>query len=396
MTTTGSLVRLRADNTRAVTALLAAAGSLSRADLARRTGLSRATISSLVADLIERGLVVEAPGRGRPLNGRSGRPPVLVHLSAPAGVVAGVDLGHAHVRVAVADRTGSVLAEHKVDLDVDSRGVETLDLAAAMLADGLHEAGVPPADLRQVVMCVPGPLDARSARVGSQIMPGWTDLPPAEELARRVGVPVHAENDANLGALAEIAHGAARGVSDLVHVKVASGLGAGLVLGGRLHLGTRGLAGELGHVTLPGGGQQCRCGRRGCLETVVTVPRVLAALSAATGPGLDAAGLLRLDREDRAEVGDSVREVLEQVGRVLGRPLAQLVTVLDLQCVVVGGVLAGSESFLAGVREGVRAHDRADATPVVDVRAGLLGERAEVLGAVTAALARAVDAAASR
>jgi predicted ArsR family transcriptional regulator len=142
VTTPGSLERLRAANSRALTSLLAAEGPMSRADLARGTGLSRTTVSSLVTALIATGQVCETTGRGRPHKGGSGRPPVLVALSAPAGGVAGVDVGHRHIRVAAADRTGTILAEELVAVDVDAHGAEALDRAAGMVRTALRAAGL--------------------------------------------------------------------------------------------------------------------------------------------------------------------------------------------------------------------------------------------------------------
>ncbi len=137
---------------------------MSRADLARGTGLSRTTVSSLVTELIGIGRITEIADRGRPHKGGSGRPPVLVALSAPAGGVAGVDIGHGHVRVAVADRTGQVLAEELALVDVDSHGAEALDRAARMVRAAAPAAGLPLSDLHAVGMCVPAPLDRRSAK----------------------------------------------------------------------------------------------------------------------------------------------------------------------------------------------------------------------------------------
>ena len=142
MVTAGALERLRDANRRSITGLLAGEGPMSRADLARGTGLSRTTVSSLVTDLIAGGEVVETADRGRPHKGGSGRPPHLVALSTPRGAVAGVDIGHGHVRVAVADRSGVVLAEDVDLLDVDEHGVDALDRAARMVRDGLSAAGL--------------------------------------------------------------------------------------------------------------------------------------------------------------------------------------------------------------------------------------------------------------
>ena len=253
---------------------------MSRADLARGTGLSRTTVSSLVADLIAGGHVVETTDRGRPHKGGSGRPPLLVTLSAPPGGVAGVDIGHGHVRVAVADRTGAVLAEElgsSTSTPTGRRRSTGADWCAAPW--GGRRGRGRPAPRRHVRARAAGPpLGPDQHRHPAGLArPG-----PRRGAQPRLGVPVVADNDANLGALAELHHGVARGVTDVVYVKVASGLGAGIVLGGRLHRGATGIAGEIGHVQVGEDGQVCRCGNRGCLETVVAAPGCSACCSRRT------------------------------------------------------------------------------------------------------------------
>jgi predicted NBD/HSP70 family sugar kinase len=384
VTTPGSLERLRAANMRAILTLLAGEGPMSRADLARGTGLSRTTVSSLVTALIGTGQVAETTGRGKPHKGGSGRPPVLVTLSAPEGGVAGVDIGHGHIRVAVADRTGTILAEELAVVDVDAHGAESLDQAAAMVRDALRAAELPRTDLHAVGMCVPAPLDRRSSRVSTGILRGWRDLSPGEELERRLGVPVFADNDANLGALAELNHGVARGIDDLVYVKLASGLGAGIVLGGRLHRGTSGIAGEIGHVQVGEDGQVCRCGNRGCLETLVAAPRLVGLLQPAYDEELSTERIRELDEDGDA----GVRRVLTDAGRTTGRALADLCNSLNPQAVVVGGSLGTSASLVAGIRASIDRYAQPDTAAAVRVVSGELGDRAEIIGTVALAIAR--------
>ncbi len=384
----GSLERLRAGNSRAVISLLAAQGAMSRADLARATGLSRTTVSSLVTTLIASGHVIETTDRGSPHKGGSGRPPLLVALSAPAGGVVGVDIGHGHIRVAAADRTGAVLTQEVASVDVDSHGAQALDRAARMARAALKRAGLSRGELQAIGMCVPAPLDRRSARISTGILPGWQDLEPGAELERRMGVPVFADNDANLGALAEVSHGAARGVADLVYVKVASGVGAGIVLGGRLHRGTTGIAGEIGHVQVGEDGQVCRCGNRGCLETIVSAPRIAELLGAAYDERLSTERVLELD-----EAGDAgVRRVLSDAGRTVGRALADLCNSLNPELVVVGGSLGTSTSLLEGVRASIDRYAQPDTAAAVRVAPAELGEQAEVTGAIALAVARVAAA----
>jgi len=353
-------------------------GPASRADLVRRTGLSRVTVSGLVADLIERSIVVE---RGQQAAaGSAGRRPTVLGLGPAAGAVLGVDFGHTHLRVVAADLSGEVLAEGHRALDVDRSAGEALDQAAGLVDALLKEAGVDRADVAGVGMGLPGPIDRRTGVVGSSvILPGWAGLRPADELERRLDLAVEVDNDANLGALAEVVFGAARGARDVVYVKVSSGVGAGLFVGGRIHYGASGVTGELGHTQVDPDGSLCRCGSRGCLETRAAAPALLEILRPRHGDGLTADGLVRL-----AHGGDvGCRRVLEEAGRLIGRALADVSNLLNPEVIVVGGELGGSgESLLTGIRTAVDRFALPAVATAVDVRSGRLGPRAEVLGAV--------------
>jgi predicted NBD/HSP70 family sugar kinase len=388
MPTSGALERLRAANQRTVLGLLAGEGPMSRADLVRASGLSRTTVSSLIAELIRGGQVTETDDRARPHKGGSGRPPVVVRLSAPAGAVAGVDVGHGHVRVAVADRLGAVLAEDHALVDVDAHGAEVLDRTAAMVRSLTATGGLEAGELQAVGMCVPAPLDRRSSRIRTGIMPGWQGLLPGEELERRLGVPVHADNDANLGALAELHQGSARGRHDVVYLKIASGVGAGLVMGGRLHRGASGIAGEIGHVQVSEDGHVCRCGNRGCVETMVSASRLLELLRPAYGEQLTIGQVLALD----AECDAGVRRVLSDAGRIIGRAVADLANSLNPELVVVGGTLGRSPSMVEGLRSSIDRYAQPDTAAALDVVPGALGDRSELVGAVALAIARVATA----
>ncbi|WP_121252277.1 ROK family transcriptional regulator [Nocardioides ferulae] len=385
MVSHGSLERLRTANRRALVSLLGAEGPMSRADLARGTGLSRTTVSTLIGELIASGHVTETTVRGRPHKGGSGRPPLLVALATPPGVVAGIDVGHRHVRVALSDRSAAVLAEQVESVDVDADGGAALDRVAEIVTTLLATSGFGREELHAIGMCVPAPLDRRSARVGTGILPGWRDLPPAEELRRRLDVRVVVvDNDANLGALAEHSRGAAKGVADIIYVKIASGVGAGIVLGGRLHRGATGIAGELGHVQVDEDGQVCRCGNRGCLETLVAAPRLLELLQPAYDEPLTEERVLALDAEGDA----GVRRVLGDAGRAVGRALADLCNSLNPERIVLGGSLGTSGSLGEGVRTSLTRFAQPDTAAALQVVPGRLGDRAEVLGALALAISR--------
>src|SRR5918997_595512 len=243
----GSLASLRWRNRQRVIDALRSHGTISRAEIARRTGLSRSTVSSLVADLQADGLVVEREEPGAAHGEQGGRPPILLSFDASAGVALGI--GFDHDRVAVADLSSHILAERAVPIDTDHEAHEGLDVALGLVEEVLAEAGTDRSRVIGAGLGLPGPVHTEDGVIGSSaILPGWVGVAAAEELRRRLGVPVSVDNDANLGALGELTHGAGRGAADMVYVKITSGIGAGLILNGRLYRGFGGMARELGHV----------------------------------------------------------------------------------------------------------------------------------------------------
>jgi predicted NBD/HSP70 family sugar kinase len=315
MATAGSLEALRELNRLRVIDALRQRGTASRSDIARHTGLSRTTVTTLVSDLQAKGLVVEQP-LGE-IQGR-GRPPTLLRLDPSVGAVVGIHFDHRLVRVAVAD-------------------------------------------------------------LSSTVLPGWAGLNAMDELTARLDLQVSVDNDANLGALAEVSFGAGRGLSDVIYVMVSSGVGAGIVLDGKLHRGVTGVAGELGHVNVRADGAVCRCGNRGCLETVASTDAVLSLLRPAHGAGLTVRRLVEL-----LDAGDAgAQRVVTDAGHEIGRVLAGLCNVLSPSGVIVGGDLGvAAGPLLNGIREALDRYALPPVRAALELRAGVLGERAEVLGAL--------------
>jgi predicted NBD/HSP70 family sugar kinase len=359
-----------------------ASGTITRSDIARETGLARSTISSLVGELTEQGVIVEhedvAPSSG-------GRPPVLLSLNPRAGLVLGVHFDHPRVRVAVADLAHTILAEADHALDIDNNAVAGLDSAAALAHRVLDEIGADIADVLGVGVALSGPVDQITGRVGSSaILPGWFGVDVQTELHQRLNLTIHVDNDANLGALAESVLGAGRGATEMIYVMMAWGVGSGLILDGRPYRGARGTAGELGHVLVDESGPMCRCGNRGCLETLVGAGALIALLRPAHGE-------LTLQRMvDLAREGDPACErVLGDAARVVGRALAALCNQLNPARIVVGGELAEAGAVLLDpLRTAVRHYALRPAADEIDVVAGQLGESAELLGAVALVIAQ--------
>ncbi len=363
----GSTASLRAANQSRVLAALRTAladGAPTQAELARLTGLAPATVSNIVRELSTAGLVESEPGSGR--RGSS------IRLSPTAGLVAGVDFGHSHVAVAVGDLTGRVFAEERTRTTDQLSHEEALDLASSILHRLLDGRG----PLRQVGLGLPAPVKNNVVR-SAAIFPGWEDVDAGAAAAEVFGVPVQVENDANLGALAEHRQGTGRGHNTLVFVKIASGVGAGIVVDDRLFHGADGTAGEIGHLTVSDQGPMCRCGSRGCLETYTSSEHILRLVSA-TLPGATLQDLV-----DEATSGNvSARRALEDAGLHLGWALASLVNLLNPSVVILGGEMVRAGDLLLGpARTGLRRHalDAVAQTPVV---ASELGSRASLVGAV--------------
>jgi predicted NBD/HSP70 family sugar kinase len=379
VTSTGSLEGLRERNKLRVIEALRQQGTASRSDLARLTGLSRTTITSLVADLQGRGLVVEQTGPSDTGPAGRGRPPTLLRLDPSAGTALGVYFGHDHVRVAAADLSSTVLAERTVELDVDHSQAASFDAAVSLVDVVLDEAGHARSDVIGVGMGLSGPVDLSGTVGHTVILPDWTGLNAGAELSRRLDLPVTVDNDANLGALAEVSLGAARGLTDVVYVMVSSGIGSGLILGGRLHRGATGFAGELGHVFVVEKGAVCRCGNRGCLETVASTDALLELLRPTHGPGFTLIQMLEL-----VAAGDrAANRVVYDGGRAIGRVLAGFIGLVDPQAIILGGELsAAGDPLVNGVRDAIDRYAMPGAAARVEVKAGVLGERAEVLGSL--------------
>lgn len=381
----GSLGSLRESNRSRVLATLRGAGVTSRAELARRTGLSRTTVSSIVADLVQDGVIIGHEGDGDALPRRGGRPPALIGLSRSAGVGVGIDFGKRHLAVAVADASHEIVAESWREMPDDYDAGHGLDAARTLVELMLDQAGADRSQLLGVGLGVPGPIHAATGSLGSSaILPGWVGVRVAEEMSERLDVPVQVENDANLGALAELTWGAGRQCSDLAYLKLATGIGAGLIVNRRLFRGAGGTAGEIGHTTVDEHGDICRCGNRGCLETVAGAAAVVELLRRTFGDeSLDTERVVQHARD-----GDpACRRAIADAGRHVGVAVANLCNLVNPERIIVGGSIgAAGEVLLEPLRESVSRRAIPTAAQDVEIVPGSLGARAELLGAIALVL----------
>jgi predicted NBD/HSP70 family sugar kinase len=371
-------------------AVLGRRGAASQADIVRETGLSRTTVSSLVAELLTDGLVIERADSERQSPSPSGgRPATLLSLEPSSGGFVGIDFGREVVRVAVADRAGELLVDARSDrLEVANEADEALAIAEAMVRRSLREADVLPDRVLGAGVAVSAPVRSDSPGFASGVIfPGWAEINVAEFLRGRLDVPVHVGNDANLGALAEATFGAGRGKRNLFYVMLSEGIGGGVIVDGRIYLGRAGAAGELGHIVVDPEGQVCRCGNRGCLATVAGGAALTAALRQIRGPHMTVDELIGLSNE-----GDpGAARLIADAGQAVGRVLAGTCGVLDPELVIIGGELAPAgrpllESVTASLERWI-----SPASGHYPVALGELGAKAEVLGAVALAMSHVAD-----
>ncbi|GAA5186036.1 ROK family transcriptional regulator [Rugosimonospora acidiphila] len=358
----------------------------SRADIARRTGLSRATVSTVVEELDAVDLIHERDAADDGRQRGTGRPPTLLSLVPRAAFAVGIDIGHQHVRITICDLAGDPIADDWSRAQVDDAPEQTLDLARDLVRQAMRTAGVTSEQVLGVGMGLAAPVNTRTGDVESDgILPGWQGISPAAEMRRRLGLPIQLANDANVGALGEKVFGAGRGVDDMTYIRLSAGVGAGLIVGGQPYQGSLGMAGEIGHVCVDPRGQICRCGNRGCLETVASPVAVARLLEHSTGRPTTFAQLL-----DLVNSGDrGARRAVADAGEAIGMTVSWVVNVLNPQLVVVGGELAAAgDVLLDPIRAGINRHSLAVAATGVRVTGGVLGDRAEVLGAAALVLAR--------
>jgi predicted NBD/HSP70 family sugar kinase len=362
-------------------------GARSRATIALETGLNKSTVSSLVTELIELGLLVE---RGTERTGSVGRPGLVVDIAGTGAAGIGLEVNVDYLASRVTDLGGA--ERHRALEAADNRGrepAEVLDrlcvLAEAAL-DELAAQGVTPVG---ITVALPGLVDAASGTLLVAPNLHWEDIPVVEALAERLGrdLPLAADNEANLAGLAELREGAGRGLRDFVHVSGEVGIGAGVILDGELFRGAHGFGGEFGHLTVEAEGLDCACGSRGCLETRAGLEALLDAAGEAREPGATAAesvaGLAA--RADAGEV--AALDALDTAGRWLGVALGSAANLLDPQAFVLGGFLAQLAPHLRPAAEQeLRARVLGARRALPDVLSSPLGPEAASRGAAVLAL----------
>ncbi len=357
---------------------------MTRAELAMSTGLARSTIAQRVDALIAEGLVAEV-GEAE---STGGRPPAMLGFNAASGIVLVADLGATHSRLAVCDLDANPLAESCRDVDIADGPDAVLDWVLETFEALTIETGHTSADVRGVGIGVPGPVDFAAGRaVHPPIMPGWDGYSIRDRFVERYDVPVLVDNDVNIMALGEYWAMYPK-VGDLIFIKVGTGIGSGLVVGGRLHRGARGAAGDIGHVQAGPSEVLCRCGNPGCLEASAGGAAIARDLRAR---GYEAAGsrdVVALVQAGNNEAIQAVRDA----GRLIGSVLAATVNLLNPAVILIGGDVAeAGQQLLAGIRETVYQRSTALSTSELQIATGALGDRAGIIGAAALIIEHVFD-----
>ena len=366
-------------------------GGISRIELSRQMNLTRAAITTIVADLQSEGLVREVESHYP-----SGRRPIVLEINPERGYVVGIDMGATHVTILLTDYSARVVRELDESLDINAGPAVCLPRVEELVHRILAEAGLTIKDVTAIGAGVPGPVVAGVGVSGPPIMPGWDGYPIRDDLAKRFGLPVSLRNDAELGAIGEWAYGAGRGERHLAYIKVGTGIGAGLLLDGQIYGGANGSAGEIGHVTIDESGPICTCGNRGCLEALAggraiarrAIQEVNSGRRTMLAQITPVSNIHSRDVIAAARRGDLVsQQIVSEAGVHLGTALASLVNLFNPSMVVVGGGVAQiGDLLLEPIRETVHQRSLLPASRSVRITSALLGRRSSAMGAVVQAL----------
>ncbi|MFD7919231.1 ROK family protein [Streptomyces sp. NPDC059740] len=378
-----ALRQLRQSNVARVLGELRTHGPRSRADLAALTGLSRTTLSGIVSRLLHDGVLVEEAGPRTEAGGR-GRPTQLLALNPRSAQAVGIEVGRERIKVVIADAAHEVKAVGGAHRPARADARAGAALAVEVVRDLARDEGIDLSAVTGVGVGTPGPgettrraVSAQAAAPDGPVVPRHRQLV-ADTVAELLQVPVLADNNSRLAALAEAIWGAARGTGEVLYVSLSYGVGGGLVTGGRLFRGARGAAAEIGHIAVDPDGPRCWCGGHGCMELTASVPALLRASGRRSWDRLRQA----LDAgEERACAA------VERASRAVGLALAAACNTVNPQRVVLGGEVAGlGPAFLGPVAAVFRHHTPGRVHSGTALLPAALGDRGGALGGLALVL----------
>jgi glucokinase-like ROK family protein len=378
---------VRQHNMQLLLNLIEASGPISRAELSRLSGLSQPTVSGAVEGLACTGLV-QVQGQG---DSTGGRRPVLLKFNAGAGYGVGVDLGGTSLKLGLTDLGGRVL--HRLDEPTPSPGSGHASVIAAIIAAVerlVGEAGVRWADVLGIGVGAPGATDPETGLVKLAPAVGWDRAPVKQLLCERFNLPCRVDNDVNAAALAELIFGRGREFGDFVFVAIGTGIGAGIVIDGKLHRGKHYAAGEVGYLVIDHAWRPESIGGFGCFESMAAAPAIareaLAAIPelADGGPSGEVEALFELARQGH----EAAHRVVDEIARYMGAALANLAVTLDPAAIILGGGVSRAGGILV---EPIRRKLKELSPVVPEVYVSSLGAEAGMLGAAALAIGAAKE-----
>jgi len=349
-------------------------GPISRAQIARETNLTRPTVSSNVKELIDQNIVEESDiGQSQ-----GGRKPTMLVINHGAFCILGVDAGPDSIECIVADLSGKVLERSETQLQLPTDNEKFLDALKRCIQNCLVKAAGK--DVVGIGVAMHGVVDVKTGV--SLVAPnlGLADIPIKEELENTFGLEVKVENDARAMALGEFWFGDHGELESMLAVNIGRGVGAGMIIGGKLYHGSSDIAGEIGHMTIDLNGQVCECGNRGCLQTFVAGPAITRNISEKTAQSLSAEQVF----EQALDGNEACTEVLTQAGRAMGVGLTNLIHIINPEKIVLGGGVSKAQQFiLPAIRETIQASALTQSASRTQVEITKLGDDATLIGAVT-------------
>jgi glucokinase-like ROK family protein len=364
---------------------------LSRADLAKRIGLNRSTVSSIVTQLLHAGLIQETNRQTDKL----GRPGLSLAINPAGGCAVGVEIDSTGVRVVLTDFTAQTLRRRSVQVDEGEPQETYLHCAEEMVRQALFQAQAEGRRVLGIGVALPGLVDVHCGELRYAPSLHWHDVPFRSRWSKRFGLPILIENNANAAALGEYHFGIAQNVSNFLYIGAGATMGGGIVIHGELFRGRGGFAGEMGHMTLDPHGEMCSCGRRGCWETLVGPEQVVAQYRRRS---LQAEQVLTQEASDEeslfakvvraADGGDlAAAAVMQEMGENLGIGLANLVNIFNPQLVVLGGHYSlAHETVIPMIKETIKRHSLFPMRTALSVLPSQRGLDDNILGAVALVL----------
>ena len=371
-------------------------GWISRSEVSNITGWSKAKASQEIRSLVDKGYLVET-GEGA---SQGGRRPRLLRINNQLGYIAGIDIGATSLDIAVADVTGSILRRESESTDVHLPPDTVLGRCCELLLDLIHELGKAPDQLLGIGVGVPGPVDfARGVLVAPPLMPEWENFPIRDYVKRTFpSTFVVVDNDVNIMALGEQRAGEGAGIDHFIFVKIGTGIGAGIISNGRIHRGSDGCAGDIGHICVDKEGPLCTCGNRGCLEAMTAGPAITAkALEAARNGSSPVLTQLRAanggslrpeDVNSACREGDQAAlDIIRESGQMIGDVLASLVNFFNPSHIFIGGGISNfGNHLLVAIRKAVLHRSLPLATNHLSIKYSPMSSNAGVMGAISLAL----------